>query len=92
MGDTFTISEIEELLLSHNAKCYSCGVPHKKGEITNVNHMGGFEVKGFDEKQWVYMTCGSCGAQGAIWKILIGLQDEFPKNKENEILNKLKGN
>ena len=34
-------------------------------------HDGGYKVKGFDRRLWLYLVCGKCGYQMALWKLRI---------------------
>jgi hypothetical protein len=48
-------------------KCPTCeGV---LGYIENYDHNGGWNVEGFQRKQWLYKTCRKCGYQWALWKL-----------------------
>jgi len=50
-------------------KC-SCGyVGLSKLRIEHYDHDGGWPVEGFEEKQWLYVTCPKCGYQWALWKL-----------------------
>ena len=52
-----------------------CGVCNPLVDLANLpfqgyEHDGGVQVKGFDKKQWVYVTCPQCGEKWAYWKLL----------------------
>lgn len=32
-------------------------------------HANGWEVDGYDEKQWLYVTCDDCDYQWSLWKL-----------------------
>lgn len=32
-------------------------------------HSGGWTLRGYEEKRWVYVTCPKCGYDWAIWKL-----------------------
>lgn len=51
-----------------NATCHWDGA--ELGPIQNFDHSGGFQVKGFAERQWLYARCLKCGYDWAIWKLL----------------------
>jgi hypothetical protein len=48
-------------------ECPTCGAPlsHVKG----YSHEGGWDVRGFARKQWLYRTCPKCRYDWALWKI-----------------------
>ncbi|MBI2624843.1 MAG: hypothetical protein HYW70_00690 [Candidatus Nealsonbacteria bacterium] len=50
--------------LTIGASCWNC-----------ENHDGGWEVKGFDKKQWLYYQCKKCGYQTSFDKLGV------PRNK-----------
>lgn len=37
--------------------------------IDNYPHPQGWEVEGFAERQWLYITCEHCRYQNALWKL-----------------------
>lgn len=43
--------------------------PVKLGSVEFYPHDGGWIVKDFKEKQWLYKTCPKCGYQWALWKL-----------------------
>lgn len=51
-----------------NATCHWDGA--ELGPIEHYDHSGGFRVKGFAERQWLYAKCLKCGYDWALWKLL----------------------
>jgi len=49
--------------------CKWCGTPLWNQRIEYYPHSDGWEVEGFLEKQWLYVTCPKCGYQWALWKL-----------------------
>lgn len=53
-------------------KC-TCGadLPTSAFDIEHYSHDGGWKVKGYTEKQWLYITCPNrkCGYQWSLWKL-----------------------
>lgn len=48
-------------------KCRWC--EGELGPIEHYPHGAGWEVEGFDEKQWLYKKCLRCKYDWALWKI-----------------------
>ena len=65
-----TLQEIETGLIQKDARCITCGQPFNIGDIRCYPHEGGIKVKGYKDKQWVYMHCRNCGYDNALWKLL----------------------
>lgn len=66
----FSLEQIEEEILKRKGCCANCGARLKKGSIRSSDHPEGIEVKGFQQKQWVYFHCSKCGIDSALWKVL----------------------
>jgi len=49
--------------------CAWCGTPLKDCKIEHYPHSDGWEVEGFSEKQWLYVTCPNCGYTWSLWKL-----------------------
>lgn len=64
-----TLDQIETALIQKDAHCRICGKRFEKGDIRAYKHSGGIEVKGFKQKQWVYMRCSGCGYDWALHKL-----------------------
>ena len=47
----------------------SCGADLTGQPIKQYPHSEGWTVQGFEEKQWLYVTCPKCGYDWAIWKL-----------------------
>jgi len=58
-------------------KCRWCHADLSNQPIEHYDHEGDWEVKGFKEKQWLYVTCPKCKYQWALWKLGVsrGLRD-----------------
>ena len=52
-------------------KCRWCGTSLENCEIEHYPHEDGWEVEGFEERQWLYVTCPKCGYQWSLWKFLV---------------------
>jgi len=52
-------------------KCTFCGrkLPIRDSAIKMYPHDGGWNVNGYDKKQWLYIICPKCGYQWALWKL-----------------------
>jgi RNase P subunit RPR2 len=37
--------------------------------INCYDHSSGWNVKGYDKKQWLYITCSGCGFMWSLWKL-----------------------
>lgn len=63
-----TIDEIREKIKT--TTCRWCGEEHiDRQPISYYPHDGGWEVEGFNEKQWLYIVCPKCEYQHALWKL-----------------------
>lgn len=53
----------------------SCGAKLniKPTNIQHYDHSNGYEVKDFEKKQWLYVHCGNCEYDWAIWKLGVPL-------------------
>jgi DNA-directed RNA polymerase subunit RPC12/RpoP len=49
-------------------RCPLCGA-RLPAEVGHYPHGEGWEVEGFQQKQWLYVVCPSCGHECALWKI-----------------------
>ena len=62
--NALTLEEWGDKLARHAArvglKCF-CGSALYGGTVKSYDHDGGVTVKGFKERQWVYLTCAKCG-------------------------------
>ena len=50
-------------------KCRWCGTPLEDLPIEHYDHDDGWEVEGFERRQWLYVVCPKCGYQWALWKL-----------------------
>lgn len=48
------------------AKCRFCGATLNHRNVEYYDHDGGYEVEGFTQKQWLYVTCHKCGHQWSL--------------------------
>ena len=50
--------------------CMSCQLP-LPGAVEHYDHSGGWEVRGFTERQWLFVTCPNrkCEYPNALWKL-----------------------
>ena len=48
-----------------------CGFVFNPHRITieHYDHDDGYEVEGYDKRQWLYITCPRCNYQMALWKL-----------------------
>jgi len=71
--NVLTLEEWGTKLAKHAAhvglKCF-CKTALYGGTVESYDHAGGVNVKGFKEKQWVYLTCTKCGHQWSFTHIL----------------------
>lgn len=63
-----TLAEYEQITPTDCRWCEDKG-KGTLGPIEHYDHSGGWPVKGFEKKQWLYRTCNRCGYQWAIWKL-----------------------
>lgn len=56
-------------LLARGKPCVGCGKP-LTGRVEHYDHSGGWEVRGFTERQWLFVVCPNrkCEYQNALWK------------------------
>lgn len=57
-----TMEEYDKL--TANKPCRFCG--GSLGAIEHYPHSGGWRVRGFAKRQWLYRTCMKCGHQWAL--------------------------
>ena len=50
-------------------RCRWCGADMKGESVHGYEHVGGWVVHGYDEKQWLYIVCPKCHYQWALWKL-----------------------
>jgi len=48
--------------------CRWCGA-QLKGQVQHYDHSGGWEVSGFQQRQWLYTTCPRCQYQWNLGKL-----------------------
>jgi len=49
--------------------CRTCSFDLRNEPILHYNHSSGWPVEGYNEKQWLFITCPKCGYQNALWKL-----------------------
>jgi len=49
--------------------CRDCGHALLSSPIQTYPHDAGWTVQGYEEKQWLYITCPGCGYEWALWKL-----------------------
>lgn len=65
-----SLAEIGDIIDKHNLPC-TCGATIQGSNIDCYGpHDGGIKVKGYADKQWVYVNCPKCGYDWALWKLL----------------------
>jgi len=76
-----TLQQFREKLKGHDCRwCRNVqdGVTHTvplhNESIQHYNHDGGYVADGFQERQWLYVECPSCGYQWSLVKL--GVKDE----------------
>lgn len=62
-----TLQYYQEQIKRNNCSCGFVGL--NKLKIEHYTHNGGWIVEGFQDKQWLYVTCPKCGYQWALWKL-----------------------
>jgi len=68
--------------LLREKRCPGCEKPLSQS-IQHYNNTGGWEVKGFQVRQWLYVNCPTCKYDWALWKLGIrGRVHESPSEKE----------
>lgn len=45
-------------------------VPLESEPLERYDHSGGYDVDGFEEKQWLYVVCPKCDYQWSLWKLI----------------------
>ena len=66
------IKTLEHVL--QDIKCKDCGSVLNK-EILGYRHDGGYEIKGFKYKQWLYKVCPQCHYEWSLAKLGIKRED-----------------
>lgn len=65
-----TGSDAEEIYSQLETKnCKYCGTPLPHTPIHCYEHSNGWIVKGFQEKQWLFIICPKCNYQWSLWKL-----------------------
>ena len=54
--------------LVEGKKCRWCGA-ELPAKVEHYPHGDGWEVEGFQQKQWLYVVCPRCGYSWALWKL-----------------------
>lgn len=69
--------------LTKGKACRSCDSPLASPiTVEHYPHDGGWQVDTFPKRQWLYVVCGNCKYQNALWKLGI------PGRKEEEIISR----
>lgn len=57
-------------LLVEGKPCVSCQSP-LPGLVEHYDHSGGWRVRGFAERQWLFVVCqtSKCQYENALWKL-----------------------
>lgn len=58
----------EYLEMVKGKRCLFCGEP-LPDKILHYDHDGGWDVLGFDKRQWLFIECDKCHYQWALWKL-----------------------
>ena len=64
------LNEIEDEKLKQGTKCWWCGSLFEKGSIWSDSNKNGIELKGFKEKQLLFLHCTNCDNNTSLTKIL----------------------
>lgn len=56
--------------IQKDVRCKHCGSFFRPSSVHCYPHANGYEVEGYVDKQWVYLTCPKCGYQWALWKLI----------------------
>ena len=64
-----TLEEIRKLIKIKTCRWCDDKVSLIDSPIEHYDHSGGWNVKGFPVKQWLYIVCPKCGYQWALWKL-----------------------
>ena len=72
-----TLQEIATALIQKDVTCRWCGSRFNLDNVHCYSHDGGILVKGYERKQWVYMTCPHCGYDWALWKLQHQIKQEL---------------
>lgn len=62
------LSDYEKLLEGKTCR-FHIHPPKIPAKIKSYDHDGGYTVEGFEKKQWLYVTCKSCGYDWSVWKL-----------------------
>lgn len=62
------LGEYANLITRKNCSC-GATLQTSAWNIQHYCHEGGWKVKGFNEKQWLYIHCNECGYDWALWKL-----------------------
>ena len=62
-----TLEQYQEAL--RGIYCRWCGNDLSTRSIQHYDHAGGYKVKNYKEKQWLYVECGSCKYQWSLQKL-----------------------
>lgn len=76
------LSECRAEVLRKHPGCPDCGASFAKTEIEYYPHARGWRVDVFEERQWLFMTCGGCGYGWSLWKLGFGPEDFASKPGE----------
>ena len=51
-------------------KCEWCHSDLSAGEVKHYRHPSGLPLKGYKERQWIFIECPKCGYEWALWKLI----------------------
>ncbi len=55
-----TLLQYARLAFKKGKKCPSCGNELEEENIRHYDHDGGWKVRGFKQKRWLYFECPKC--------------------------------
>jgi len=62
-----TLEEYKKMI--ERFTCQWCGIDLSDQPIDCYPHEGGWNVNGFEEKQWLSIQCPGCGYDWSLWKL-----------------------
>jgi hypothetical protein len=69
------LESFRDLIKKHEC---DCGESLRHSDIEHYDHPAGWNVKGFQKPQWLYLTCSKCGYQWALWKLGVPRETILP--------------
>jgi hypothetical protein len=90
----FTLDFYQNLIKGATCKwcaSRSAGRPAKEVSLEHLTiehyeHDGGWPVKGYQQRRWLYVTCPKCDYQWSLWKL--GVPRHIPMEPDQELTPK----